>query len=238
MAIVKLGSTIPAVVASGSLTLNVLAAWIPTKNDIIIAQINSSDNADYTMPSGFTQLSKVTNGIGREQIIAWRRTDTTDNGGSSYVFGRSGGNSATGVMIAFRGCEVYGSPIDAFSSGIGSGAGAVVVAMAAINTTLAGDMVMIFGGSDRGELVGSVKVTDPAALVLQWSSGGTFMYEALKTTIGSTGIGLFGHAFAATSVGHLVALREPKFYNYAAVGGTSGRKHRRILKPFNPADIM
>ena len=97
---------------AGTATTLGLVAPTLNANDIMIAQIASEDNDAHLAPDAdWTAINEVNNGTGLRSSIWWKRAAAADSGATFTFTSFAGTTGNFGVIVAYRGCTVIGSPI-------------------------------------------------------------------------------------------------------------------------------
>jgi len=114
-------------------------------NDILIAVIHSRDNADSSMPAGWTEKVADNGDSNNRMEIWWKRTSGSE---ISPTVTHTGGGAIIAKIYAFRGVTDSGDPFDAVGS-IQDNSGSPITTLA-INTFADGAMILhVFGSEDN-----------------------------------------------------------------------------------------
>lgn len=143
-----------ATVANGNLTNNAPSGG--AQNDIYICFISSRSNAVWTAPTGgewteIAQDSSGNNSTTTSSSIAsgamwWCRRGASD---PNFVWTRTGGDVASGYILAYAGCIESGSPIDTYSIS-NAAANTTTITTASLTSTVRNTkIVMAFAGADN-----------------------------------------------------------------------------------------
>lgn len=116
-------------------------------NDILLLQVVSDDQISHSVDNGYTQIVQG-NGAGDFQRMSlwWKRTTGTE---TLTTVTHSAGRAITCKIIAFRGVEETGTPINVASASIGGNCTAASSA-ASITTTANNALLAHFTGNQGG----------------------------------------------------------------------------------------
>jgi len=180
------GVSANAAAASGNLILTPPATQT---DDIMILAVTSHDNVPISLPAGWTIYQEGNNTAAMRSTLAWKRCVGAEG---AFTITHTGGNGIVARVAVFRGCTVFGSPIDA--SSLSHNAASTTCTASAIATTGTNERIFFTMHSPDDRTSSGQTATDPAAFAEHFDSISTLGDDqsvsgasAIKVTAGSTG---------------------------------------------------
>ncbi len=225
MAITRVNVGTRAKVASGNMTPGAPASI--QAGDILLCFAMQRDNVVSTMSADWTQAYGVNNGASARASCWWYRYT---GAAPSYVITRTAGDTGIAFIVAYRGCESVGSPIDNYGTQNSSSSQAITAPSVA--TTQAYDKILFVAHAADNGTNGVFSGTNPTPVEFvddntsSGSDAGIAADDGDKTDIGSTSARTSTYSLAQYHIGATVALKANRHLSLSGGLTTSGWNSR------------
>lgn len=193
-------------VATTTTTLSIVAPAC-INNDVLFALIVSNNNIAVTPPTGdWTLIRETANTAAMQTYLAYKRVGDNASG-ATFAFTVGGTTVSFGVIVAYRGCMLGGSPIGTSTSSANISADNVTYAT--LTPTGTNRLIVAFGAYNLGATTaGAFSGTDPTFTVradLETATGNTaslFIHDGPSLTNIATGSRTLATASTVDAINH------------------------------------